>query len=257
MMPSAQLLNVKRGWTPPRGLERSRPRDVTLTAGGWTLAVVSAALVAAGLAAGIALYLGGERQQDERLRLRDHGVDTQAVVTRLWIPKGKERRHWVAFQFEAGHRRVDGRMHVPRRTWTTLHEGARIPVRYDPANPAAYVALGGERTVLALWVAYAVGLGLATCGWLATLPIRRQRRLLAEGRPAPGLVTKRQTVHHSHGGSHHQIHYEFLLLNGAAQAGASTASKPQVGQPICVMYDPDNPAHSALYPLSLVRPAAL
>ena len=257
MMPSARLLQMRRGWTPPRGLERSGPRDVSLTASGWALAVLSAVLVVGALIVGIGLYLVAERQQDQRFRVSEHGVDTVGVVTRLWIPKGKERRHWVAFQFDTGSGRVDGRMQVPRRIWIALRKGSSIPVRYDRDNPAVYVALGGERSALGFWVAYAAALGLAACGWLALLPMRRQRRLLADGRPAVGLVTKRRTVHHSHGRAYHQIEYEFLLLNGAAHTGSTVANTPQVGEPICVMYDPDNPAHSGLYPLSLVRPAVL
>lgn len=255
MMPGNQLLQLQRGWTPPQGLEHSRPRDVSLTASGWALAAVSAALVVAGLAAGIGLYLTAARQQNERVGLREHGVDTDAVVTRLWIANGRESRRWVAFEFAAGDRHFDGRLEVSRRTWGTLHEGSRIPVRYDPSNPAEYAAFGRDKKALGTWVAYVVGLALAACGWLATLRIGAQRRLLMEGRPAPGVVTTRRRVHHPHGGSHHEFQYEFLLLNGAAHTGGSTGSKPQVGDPISVLYEPDNPGRSAPYPLRLVRPA--
>ena len=210
-------------------------------------------VVVAGLVAGIGLYVTAARQQDERLRLREHGVDADAVVTRLWMSKGKEPRHWVAFQFAAGDRRVDGRLEVSRRTWGTLQRGSPIPVRYDPSDPAAYASFGRDRKALDPWVSYVVGLVLAVCGWLATLPIISERRLLIEGRPAPGMVTKRHKVHHAHGGAHHETLYEFLLMNGAAHAGKSPGRKPQVGQPICVLHEPDNPARNALFPLSLVR----
>jgi hypothetical protein len=257
MLPQTQLLDLQRRWTPPHGLQHSPPREVGWTAAGWGLATVSAVLIVVGLAAGIGLYVTAARQQDERLRLREHGVDTDGGVTRLWMTKGKQPHHWVEFQFVAGERRVDGRLEVPRRTWSTLQRGSPIPVRYDPSDPAAYALFGRDRRAIDLWVSYLVGLVLAACGCLATVPVISEQRLLADGRPAPGLVTKRYKVHHAHGGSHDEVLYEFLLMNGAARAGKGPGRSLQVGEPICVLYEPDNPSRNALFPLSLVRPATM
>jgi hypothetical protein len=252
MIAREPLRALARQWAPPRGLERSRPRDVSFTPAGWGLAIFSGALVAAGLVAGFVLFVGAASQQQERLRLRADGVDTDAVVTRLWVTKGDSPRHYAAFQFEADGRQVSGSQRLSRAAWNRLHVGSTIPVRYTAGNPLVYSALGRDRGAVAEWMAYAAGLGLAALGALVVVPLVRQRRLLVEGRPAPGLVIKRRTTRTQHG-THHEIRYEFALINGAAHAGKSAARKYQEGQSIAVLYEPDNPARNAPYPLALVR----
>lgn len=252
MNPRQPLSELRKRWVPPRGLERSRPRQVTFTPAGWALTILSAALVVAGCVAGIVLFSLASRQQDENLHLRLRGVDGDALVTRLWIDDGETPSHLVSFQFDAGGQRVEGRQRVPRGVWNTLRVGSSVPVRYDPSNPIVHTSFGGERRTLSHWVAYVVALTLAALGALATIPLRLQRRLLVEGRPAPAVVTKR-SLNKSEHGSHYQIKYEFVLLNGATRTGRSAGGKMSEGQLIAVLYVPDQPARNAPYPLSLVR----
>jgi hypothetical protein len=56
----------------------------------------------------------------------------------------------------------------------------------------------------------------------------------------------------------HTRPYECLVLSGATSTGkAGTSSKPPaIGTVITVVYDPDRPARSQVYPVSLVRPAS-
>jgi hypothetical protein len=90
------------------------------------------------------------------------------------------------------------------------------------------------------------------------LLLNAQRRLLAEGRPAPALVTKLARHQTSHGVSHQSIRYAFPLLSGSMAIGRSDARKGQaVGSVICIVYDPDRPRRSLAYPFPLVRPAKL
>ena len=85
--------------------------------------------------------------------------------------------------------------------------------------------------------------------FLLPIPVRREVRLLAEGRPAPGRVTGFKKADEAF-----RVQYEFRLLNGALAKGKVNRSKPPVvGAPLCVLYDPENPRRNALYPLSLVR----
>jgi hypothetical protein len=79
--------------------------------------------------------------------------------------------------------------------------------------------------------------------------LRKQVRLLTEGRPAPGIVTGwRRTK----GGT--VLRYEFVLLNGATAKGRGKSRRPPaIGSPICVLYDPENPRRNAPYPLCLVK----
>src|SRR5262245_17008544 len=191
MHPRQQLLELAHRWVPPAGLDRSRPRRVTFTAGGWALAVVAAALVVAGCVAGIVLFSLASTQQREQLRLRAQGMNVDAVVTRLWISNGENTRRFVAFQFDAGGRLFEGRQQLPRGVWSELKVGSTIPVRYDPSNPLVHVPFGGERRRLGHWTAYVAALALAGLGALLVVPLRSQRRLLVEGRPAPAVVTRR------------------------------------------------------------------
>jgi hypothetical protein len=253
MRPRQQLLNLAQQWAPPPGLDRSRPRPVRFTAGGWALAVLSAALVVAGFAAGIALFSLASGQEREALQLRARGIDTDAIVTRLWTSDGEDPQRFVAFQFDAGGQRLEGRQRIPHGVWSGLRVGSTIPVRYDPSDPLVHVPFGGERQRLSHWTAFVAALTLMALGAVASVPLRSQRRLLVEGRPAPALVTRRSRNKSTEGGSHYQIEYEFVLLSGAARTGRSAGGKMHEGQLISVLYEPDDPARNAPYPFSLVR----
>jgi hypothetical protein len=94
-------------------------------------------------------------------------------------------------------------------------------------------------------------------GGLLPLTVRRQRHLLADGRPAPAVVTRYSRLQTEHG-AQNIVYYEFALLGGGTCKGrASTNRRLPVGSAICVLYDPDNPRRSAPYPMCLVKLAAL
>ncbi|MCX6633192.1 MAG: hypothetical protein NTW28_36820 [Candidatus Solibacter sp.] len=100
-----------------------------------------------------------------------------------------------------------------------------------------------------LWVPYLVAGQLAFTVTMMVIPLRRQNRLLTEGRPAPGRVTGIKK-----GDKTLVIQYEFRLLSGAVAKGRSNARRAPAGDALlCVLYDPENPRRNALYPLSLVR----
>jgi Protein of unknown function (DUF3592) len=178
MEPRSTLADLQRRFVPPRGLNRSRPREVRFTAGGKVLLVIAIVLFAAALAAGIAL---------QRVALRDAAVGTGGLP--LWLP------------------------------------------------PLITVALAGF-------------------GWVCLLPLRAERQLLMEGRPAPAVVLSHHKHHSSHGGTHRSMTYEFPLMTGAVVTGkyATSGKPPAIGSVICVLYDPDRPKRSVPYPLKLVRP---
>src|SRR5262245_52496835 len=144
MMPGQPLIERARRWTPPKGLERSRPRHVTFTASGWALACLSAALVIGGCVVGIALSVLASSQRAEALRLRERGVETEATITRLWRSRGEETRRFADFEFDAGGRVVEGRQRFSRSAWSALKVGTTIPVRYDPTNPLVYSTPGRD-----------------------------------------------------------------------------------------------------------------
>jgi hypothetical protein len=93
---------------------------------------------------------------------------------------------------------------------------------------------------------------------LCLFVIQRQRRLLADGRAAPALVTQHNRHRTSHGGTYRTLVYEFPLMSGGVASGKSHTSRtaPEVGSVICIIYDPDSPQRNTVYPMSLVTPAA-
>ena len=106
-----------------------------------------------------------------------------------------------------------------------------------------------------VWVVFLVPaflLGLAT---FMVLALRRQTELLTEGRAAPAVAANLRKVHHTHGGSATIIHYEFPLLSGGIARGKGSSQRKGVapGNVLCVIYDPNNPRRSSLYPFELVR----
>jgi len=105
---------------------------------------------------------------------------------------------------------------------------------------------------------FVVALALVALSWLAWYFVHRERRLLAEGRAAVGLITGHSQMHRSsHGGEvGKSAYYQFAQMSGALAKGETSPSKkpPDIGSTICVLYDPENARRNARYPLSLVRP---
>ena len=249
-----RLLELQRRWTPPDGLDRSRPRPVRFNGAGKAVLSVAVALFVGALPAGVALQVTASRQAQNRRLLQDQGVDTEGRITRLWRSRDEDKQPWVAYQFTAQRRTYDRRAKLPLRAWRNLRVGSGLPVRYLPSDPALSYPRGHEGKPTPMWVPYLVAGGLAVSGWLVTRGLLSQRRLLAQGRPAPALVTRHTQAQHGK-----TIYYEFPVLSGAIAKGHSgpTRKPPAPGATICVLYDPENPRRNAPYPLSLVKPAYL
>jgi hypothetical protein len=241
-----QTTDLPRDWTPPDGLGYSRMRPVRLTGAG----IAALALAIGGAAAGIALGVEANRQAKEHRLLHEHGTSIGAVVTEVWRSGGEDRQPWVAYRFESQGRPYQARSQAPLRIWRTLEQGSLLPVRLLPAEPTLNHPEDWGGGTIPRAVQYLVATCLAGPALLIAVFLRRQVRLLVEGRPAPGIVT-----HHSradHGKTRN--HYEFRLLSGAMARGRGEGGRPlPLGGPICVIYDPENPRGNTPYPLSLVR----
>jgi hypothetical protein len=255
-----QLVEIGRHWVPPAGLDRSRPRDVRLTARGIVLLVLSGILCLGAIAAGLGLAAIANREAQEALLFEKEGQMADGLIIRLWRGRDKERQPWASYRFEVQGQTYEGSTEVPLQIWRNLRVGSSFSVRYVPSRPNLSHLLGLAPRPLPPWVPIPVSGGLALGGFLVTLPVRSQRRLLAYGRTAPALVTahgkKERTRHGSDLGV--QFTYEFPLLSGAIAKGGSGPSKnpPAIESLIPVLYDPDGPSRNAPYPLSLLKLAS-
>jgi hypothetical protein len=246
-----ELQELRRNWTPPDGLERSRPREIRATAGGVALVALAAAIFAAALAAGIGLEVLAGRQREVQRRLRDEGAAVSAEVVRLWRARDDHRQPWFAYRFTTNGRVVEGASKVNLAAWRQLAVGSSVEMRYVPSAPEFNYPLGFPPRPMPAVLPYAAAAALAGLGALPLVVLRGQRRLLSEGRAARAVVTRHSKDQHGT-----IAHYEFATLGGTIVAGkAGPTRKPlAIGSTLCVLYDPEHPSSNAAYPLWLVTP---
>lgn len=244
------------GWRPPAELRHSPPRLVRLTGGGRALAGLMAALVAGAFAGGAALWVEAGRDRDRRALLIQEGVVAQATITALERTRGGEARYYIVLRYDAGGGFLENKARVGRGTWSRMAVGATLPVRYLPADPARSWIVGYEPKGVPPWLAPVVSIGLLAAAGLIGFVLLGQWRLVSEGRPVEARVTRSRRVYHTHGGGGQQVYYEFRVLSGALRTGHYGLAKvaPPAGTSLTILYHPDDPKHSARYPLSLVRP---
>jgi len=260
MKSRTQLVEIGRHWAPPAGLDRSRPREVSLTSRGIALLILAGVLCLGAIAAGVGLTAVAGRAAEEARLLQKDGQMADGQIIRLWRGRDDDRQPWASYQFAIQGRTYQKNFKVPYRIWRNMSVGASFPVRYVPSRPDLNHLLGLAPRPLPPWVPIPIAGGIALGGFFITLPIRSQRRLLAYGRTAPAMVTAHgKRVRTSHGADLGvQFTYEFPLLSGAIAKGKAGPSKnpPAVDSIIPILYDPDSPRKNAPYPLSLLKLAS-
>ncbi len=251
MDPRLQLNEVRQTWTPPEELKRCRPREVRLTGAGKALRILALVMFLAGQAAGVILYVKASTDLEDRRQLLARGIDTEAQVVRRWQTHGEHPSYHVEYVYRVEDETLRSRVDVGRGSWGRLAEGSILPIRYLPENPRLHLVHRYEGQLLPIWVPFLVAGALAATALLIAREIRRQRLLLAEGRPTPAVVTRHQGGHQGK-----IVHYAFLLMSGAITHGKAGPQKnpPPIGSILCALYEPDRLRHNGLYPLSLVRP---
>lgn len=254
-----EIQRLQRQWTPPVGLDRARPREVSLTGSGRAMIVLAAVLAIAALTVGIFMEATAQRQAEEQRLWEEKAVSTQGHVTRLWQRKqGDQTRHWIAYEFTANGRSYGRSARISRSVWSALETGSAVPVRYLPEHPESNHPFRQDPDAMPRVLPFLVALALGGVSWLAWRQVRREKWLLSEGRAAVGLVTEHSKMHRgSHGTELGKVaYYQFAQLSGALAKGKTGPSKkpPEIGSTICVLYDPENARWNARYPLSLVRP---
>ena len=249
-----KLWKLQEGWKPPPELERGRPRPARYTGAGYAVWVLAVLLLAGGLALGVGISVKADRDQQKNRTLAAATGRAEARITRLWRRgSGGDRKYFADYQFSAGAQVHSRTARLSRRTWSGLREGNSLDVRYVESDPALSRLEGLERSPgTPLWLAPVVAAALALLTVLIARDQTRKRRLVEDGRPAAGMVTKlgRKTD------KGRMVYYSFLTLSGSQAQGkygpVHGKSVPEVGTRLTVIYDPDNPAFNRRYPLSVV-----
>jgi hypothetical protein len=228
----------------PQDLAQSAPRQVTLSRMGMAVAVAMASLVIGAMAAAIGLY--------QRL---SHDADpvavTQARILRVQ-PRGD--RVVVNYSYSAGGRQYGGSTRVRKREASRLPVDSTVSVQYAVSRPQESWLANYGRRPMPFWIAMAVPGALLLCIVPVVITVRRQARLLREGRVALARITNRRKRNLGDYSSW-RVAYEWTLLSGAVRSGRHDSAKnpPPVGTLIPILYDRENPKRHAPYPLPLVR----
>lgn len=233
----------------PSELQRSIPREVRLTAAGKLVTVVVGLLAAAAVIVPAWLYVLAERG-----RAADAAaVDTRGRVIALGATRDDHPRWLATYEFSVDGRRHEATSRLGRRDRQRVAVGEVVTVRYLPADPGTSWVDGFPPDRVPPFVPPVVFAGMAAAAIALGLTIRKQRWLLAGGRPAVATVTGAKRVSRSHSHSN-RVTFEFHLLSGAlAQGRIELQKKPEFGSEMIVLYDPETPSRCARYPLALVR----
>ncbi len=250
MIPNEQLEALRQEWKAPRELSRALPREVQLSVAGMLLMGLAFLLFLGAVAAYTAIQGAAIRQAQRQALMDRQGVNTEAVITRLWRRRDKERHPMVTYQFEHDGRIYEGSSGVSQRTWRQMKEGSPLAVRYVPSDPSMSQPRDWRQSGIPAWLPAAVGLGLACIGFFLVYWLGRQKRLLSDGRVAPAIVTRYSSGQH---GSKY-AHYEFAVGKTVAKGTVGVSrGKPKIGDTVCVVYDPEKPRRNARYPMDLVK----
>jgi hypothetical protein len=243
-------------FTPPPGLEWSRPRAVRLSAAGRGMAIGAIAMALAGPAAGYAMFQESRRQTTERQQIIDHPALAAGIITKLTKDSKDSNSGTVHYAFDAEGQHVSGKMRIRRSWWRELTIGEPLTIRYAEGAPAINAPDGTLPRVLPVWLSGLIGGVLLGIAALFAAILRADLRLLSEGRIAEGTVREIKVSRSQHG-THRSMRYDFASMSGVRVTGKAGASKttPGAGSPIVVIYDPDNPKRNKPYPFALVEPA--
>ncbi len=251
---SDTLSEIRQSWQPPPELG-ARPRPVRLTGLGVFMVAFAAVLAVGGIVAGSALWRQAQRESRREALLDRSGQRAEGRIERLWKRhSGKSSTPMVAYSYPVAGKTYQGDEAVHGSDWKAMWEGQRVTVVFVPSEPgtsrlAEFADSGGVpffAAPLMTLVFFAVAVVLAVL-------VFRERRLLEDGRPAAGVVTR--VGGRTDKGRY--IYYEFATLGGSRAKGrfgpVRGKAVPAIGSPVTVLYEPDNPKRNGAYPTQLVK----
>jgi hypothetical protein len=251
MIPDTDFARLVSNWASPPELGGSPPRPVKLTGTGTALNVLALVMLVGGVLLGIKLSNDAAAQSQTARLLKEQGAETQATVIRLWRGGGKDRPYRLTYQFEVQGRVFHRDSGASRRIWESLTEGSPLRVRYLPADPKLSHPADWESQQIPAWVPLMVPAAFASYTLIIILMLRKQRRLLEDGRAAPAVIYK---VSATKGGK--SVRYNFRSQAGTLEKGSGLMARglAQNGSVVTIIYDPEKPSRNAPYPFKMVRP---
>jgi hypothetical protein len=245
------LEQLRRDWKAPAELTLSTPREVKLTGSGIFLAIMSALMFLGAIAAQVFLSRQAASQAEQTRELRAGGVVVKATVTRHWRTSGKDSERRIAYEFQYEGSIYRSSVKAPKSIWARLDVGSPIDVRFLPGRPERNHPADWEKSDMPFWLPPALAVLLVALGVLFAFVVRRQIRLLSEGRAAPAMVIGYRNSQHGQ----KALKYEFPLVEGGVGKGSGhpTRKPVAVGSTITVIYDRDNPKRNSPYPMEMVR----
>ena len=199
------------------------PREVRLTANGWTVMVLAIAFVVAAVAAALGFPILREHQQAARDRAFHESVRTDAAITHVEINKGEHPRRRVTFRYTAPDGDHENTVLLDEDDDRDAVAGGRLTIAYRRSEPSRSWIAGGEPGVLPLWLIPLIPTTLLLVAGLMAYALRRDCVLLSEGRFTTARVIASKKVSHSHGHSH-RVSYEFTTMSGATVKAATDRS---------------------------------
>jgi hypothetical protein len=240
----------------PPELQRSLPREVSLTGSGIASAVLAALMTLGAFIAGPVLFVTGQRQAVRFAAERADSVTATATVTNVRRIPGKDDRWRVYYAFQIGEDHYNDSANLQHSAARQFHAGSVVNIQYVQSDPNRSWIVGHEPKPIPVFVPIIISASLLLGGGLLFWGVQRQRGMLERGRAAIGRVTTTRWRRRHNRRTTFYVYYEFTTYSGAVQKGRGSGTKqqaPAAGSEIVVLYDMDNPKRTAWYPLPMVR----
>jgi len=248
--------------TIPSELTGPLPRRLQATGSGQYFGLLAPALLAVAVAAALWGGVDAVQQMQRKAALRRDSSEIVGEISRM--RKGKSSGT-VYYTFTSNGIAFTGKAEVPGFLQYSLRGSSILAIRYLPANPdvnhpAAWewsliywhplpsdlVHLPDFSSDLQLFFGLLI---LGAPGLVFFMGLRSGRKLLAEGLPTVGLVTK--CTPGTRGSF--LVRYEFHTEDGKVANGSCGGSRKEIGAKVCVIYLPQNPQRNMTYPSSYYR----
>jgi len=240
----------------PAELQGYLPRRVKWSPAGRVLQALTVLLLAGAVASGIGLQIFRERQAELAGLLDRQGIPTEAEIVAVETRHDDGPRTVIVYRYMVGEHAYQGRQTLGNGDDRQAAVGAPVSVRYLASEPARSWLIGDAPRGVPAVVAILVPLLLGLLAWIPTVALRRQRRLLEDGRATAARVIGAQKVRRKEA-SGYRVEYEYPVLSGARRRVKLMASRkpPEPGTLVTLLYDVDSDRQAAAYPLPLVRVA--